>query len=105
MGPVQPSAPSNEGSPIVINPLHIDRKRSLLTAAKNGDVEGTKTLLAQDGIDVNCQGNDGRTLLSMAADNGHAEVVQMLLVQDGIDINCQDSHGRTPLSKAAENGH
>jgi ankyrin repeat protein len=49
-------------------------------AAKKGDLEATKLLLARDNIEVNSKDDErGHSLLLCAAKNGHLEVTKLLL--------------------------
>ena len=78
---------------------------SFYQAAENGHEAAVQQLLANNLVDVNAEGLDGRTLLSGAAENGHEAVVKLLLASDQVDVNPEDPDGRTPLSWAAEEGH
>jgi len=60
----------------------------LIAAAKKGDVEGVKSLIAK-GANVNARTNYGATALHFAADRGHLEVVKAL-VEAGADVNAKD---------------
>ncbi len=51
---------------------------SLIRAAKEGDTETVKTLLAA-GADVHAKDRDGWTALMQAAFKGHTDIVQTLL--------------------------
>ena len=59
-----------------------------MTAARTGDIEPVKALLAR-GADVNAEEADGQTALMWAAAEGHVDVVRALL-EAGADF-------RTPL--------
>eukprot|EP01035_Chromulina_nebulosa_P032153 gene32153-42915_t len=59
------------------NPI-VERKRELINAAGDGNVELVKECLDQ-GRNVNCSLRDGRTPLHAAVENGHMEVVELLL--------------------------
>jgi hypothetical protein len=54
--------------------------------------------LIEDGADVNCRADDGRTPLHLAIYQRTAEV----LVSNGADIHAVDKYGRTPLHAAAD---
>ena len=76
--------------------------RALLKAATEGNIEGTKQLIA-DGADVNAKNRDGTTPLHTAAARGHKELVE-LLIANGADVNARRSKyggGYTPLHYAA----
>ena len=80
-----------------------DPKEEFFAAARKGDVEALKTLLAK-GVDVNSKTNYGATALSYACDRGHTAVVQ-LLIEKGADVNAQDSfYNATPIIWAAQRG-
>jgi len=70
--------------------------KSLHEAAKEGDVEEVKRLIAE-GANVNAtEGKSAWTPLLSAATEGHAEVVRVLLA-NGAKVNMGDSYGYTPL--------
>ncbi len=80
-----------------------DPKEEFFSAAKKGDVEALKTLLAK-GVDVNSKTNYGATALSYACDRGHTAVVK-LLIEKGADVNTKDSfYNATPITWAAQRG-
>lgn len=80
-----------------------DRKRArreeaekvpLISAAKEGDEDQVKKLIAQ-GADVNTSKNEWSALLQ-AAEKGHSAIVAEL-IKKGADVNVQDEEGLTPL--------
>ena len=73
----------------------------LYEASKEGNLEVVKLLLAVPGIDVNLEGEDGRTPLHKASERGHLEVMKVLLRAPGIDVNREDKEGVTPLCDAS----
>ncbi len=82
----------------------IDPKKSdhegtlpLFYAAKEGDIEGIKKLLAK-GADINNADSEKRSPLSYA----HIRVLEML-VKAGADVNHQDEDGVTPLMENSNN--
>ncbi len=99
-------------------------RSELFYAAKTGNIEKVKTLLAVSGIDVNDEYQSQLSIcdshmagfnfldyeveremeyehpLTEAAKNGHSECVRLLLSAPGIKVN----HGE-PLCLAAKNGH
>ncbi len=77
--------------------------QSLHKAAKDGDLERVKSLIAQ-GADVNAQDEKGWTPLHAAAGNGHEAVVE-ILIEQGADIKARNNKGSTPLHAAAWPGH
>ena len=79
----------------------LDEEKLWLTS-KNGDVEGTKSLLSIGLLDVNCiRGPNQLTALSEAAYRGHINIVNILL-DAGADPNKEEKHGcgHTPLLAA-----
>ncbi len=76
---------------------------SLIRAAKEGDTETVKTLLAA-GADVNAQNWVGQTALMQAAWHGHTAIV-LALVAAGADVHPQNEFGQTALMQAAWHGH
>ena len=77
--------------------------KQLIEAAKEGNVESVRTLLASR-ANVNAQTAQGVTALMIAAQNGHAEVVKALLA-GGANVNVQNANDRTALMVAAQDGH
>lgn len=77
--------------------------KDMLKAAKSGDAQKVKALLAKDSALVNALDTDGSTPLHCAAWKGHLDVVEVLLMS-GADVNAhnQNDHwGTTPLHAAA----
>ncbi len=77
---------------------------SLSDAARDGDIEAVRRLLAS-GADVNMEDKNGFTPLHAAAFQGHTECVRLLLAAPGIDVNQENENGWTPLVMAVHNGH
>ena len=75
--------------------------KSLLLAAKKGDVNSVNKLLDQ-GADINCKDDLGKSPLIQASSEGHVNVIDVLLSK-GADINDIDIKGMTPLMNACEN--
>jgi outer membrane protein assembly factor BamB len=85
-------------------PQVVDPNAELLAAAKKGDADAVKALLAK-GADVNAKSDYGATPLSFAADKGHLEVVQVLL-QHKADVNAKDTfYKAAPLTWALMHQH
>src|SRR5262245_35542407 len=61
----------------------------LIAAAKRGDAEAVKSLLAK-GANVNAKTRYDQTPLMFAAEKGHLEIVR-ILIEAGADINATDS--------------
>ncbi len=95
----RPNAPKLPNQPAVNAPSIND----LSGAARAGDANRVKLLLA-DGKDPNqSDAAGGRTALHWAVRNGNIEIVDILL-KGGADINKGDQAGKTALSHAAESG-
>lgn len=83
-----------------------DTEFHLLEAAKAGDLEVVKKLVASHGDIVNCRDVDGRqsTPLHFAAGYNRVAVVEYLL-QHGADVHAKDKGGLVPLHNACSYGH
>ena len=78
----------------------------LCQAARNGDVEQIKSLLA-DGADVNDKNEYGVTALMYAAGKGGNNAAVQALLDAGADVNARDgnsSNGATALMRASGKG-
>jgi ankyrin repeat protein len=76
----------------------------LIAAAKRGDAEAVKTMIAR-GADANARTNYGATALHFAADRGHLEVVK-ILVGAGADVMARDTFYKfTPMQMAMMRQH
>ncbi|XP_065438428.1 IQ motif and ankyrin repeat domain-containing protein 1 isoform X1 [Chrysemys picta bellii] len=103
------------------------RKKRMLEAAFDGDVEEMKAVLKEvsdldtkNGVGtdekgkamrlsnhinmVECTDVNGNTPLSEAAGGGHPNAIK-LLIENGANPNCKGAFGRTPLYRAAFGGH
>ena len=81
-----------------------DPKKTLLNAARDGDLAKVMAMLAL-GVDVNVRTeSNGYTPLIWASAQGHAEVVHTLLGGKA-DVNAQAKDLQTALMKACEKGH
>jgi ankyrin repeat protein len=75
----------------------------LMTAARTGNVDTVKLLLAH-GADVNAKESArGQTALMWAVAERHSEVAR-LLIEHGADVNARSTSGFTPLLFAAQQG-
>ncbi len=77
----------------------------ILNAAKRGELEEVKSLLAR-GADINARTGYNQTPLMLAAGKGHLDVVR-LLIDSGADLNIVDTFYKsfTALIAAANGGH
>lgn len=76
---------------------------SLITAAKSGDLDGVKRMLAE-GVDISTMAYGDTTALHAAAEAGELAMVEYL-VDNGATVNIKNKEGRTPLWLAANNDH
>lgn len=74
----------------------------LLDAARTGDVEAARALLAR-GLSPRAVAADGMTPLHWAVREGHAPLAS-LLIERGADVNAVSRYGVTPLWLAVVNG-
>ena len=86
------------------SPTTTPETEALLSAAKVGNADTVKSLLASRNADVNGVDADGNTALIEAARFGHDEVVTALLIAKA-DVNRKNRDGKTALMLAAEGGH
>jgi len=77
---------------------------ALLRAARLGNADTVKSLLASPNLDVNGVDVDGNTALIEAARFGHDDVVAALLIAKA-DVNAKNKQGKTALMLASEGGH
>jgi ankyrin repeat protein len=77
---------------------------ALLRAARTGNADTVRSLLASPNVDVNGVDADGNTPLIEASRFGHDEVVTALLLAKA-DVNAKTRDGKTALMLAAEGGH
>ena len=77
---------------------------ALLRAARAGNADTVRSLLASPNVDVNGVDEQGNTSLIEAARFGHNEVVAALLIGKA-DVNVRNDEGKTALILAAEGGH
>lgn len=77
---------------------------ALLRAARLGNADTVKSLLASPNVDVNGVDADGNTALIEAARFGHDDVITALLVARA-DVNAKNKQGKTALMLASEGGH
>ncbi|MEM9594262.1 MAG: PQQ-binding-like beta-propeller repeat protein [Acidobacteriota bacterium] len=81
-----------------------DRGEALREAARGGDVDRVRELLAA-GVDPDAPGQYGATALAFAADKGNVAIME-LLIEKGADPNVHDTfYDSTPVSWASYNGH
>jgi uncharacterized protein len=77
---------------------------ALLRAARAGNADTVRSLLASANVDVNGVDEQGNTPLIEAARFGHDEVVTALLIAKA-DVNAENDQNKTALMLAAEGGH
>ena len=77
---------------------------ALLRAARAGNADTVRALLASPNVDVNGVDEHGNTPLIEAARFGHDEVVAALLMARA-DTKLKNDEGKTALMLAAEGGH
>ena len=77
---------------------------ALLRAARAGNADTVRALLASPNVDVNGIDEHGNTPLIEAARFGHDEVVTALLTAKA-DMKVKNDEGKTALMLAAELGH
>ncbi|KAM7259722.1 hypothetical protein ACFE04_015463 [Oxalis oulophora] len=77
----------------------IDAGVRLMYLTSEGDVEGMRELLDDEGVDVNFRDIDDRTALHVAACQGFIQAVQLLLNR-GAHVDSKDRWGSTPLADA-----
>jgi ankyrin repeat protein len=77
---------------------------ALLRAAKVGNADTVRALLASPNVDVNGIDEHGNTPLIEAARFGHDEVVTALVIAKA-DMKAEKGDGKTALMLAAEGGH
>jgi len=88
-----------ENDLMVVEPENAKCLYTLLTAARNGNMQIIDALLAK-GFDVNAEDAEGKVPLIEAAAKGQIEVVEML-TSNGADL---DEYGSSALVAAAING-
>ena len=77
---------------------------ALLQAARAGNADTVRALLASPNVDVNGVDEHGNTSVIEAARFGHDDVVTALVIAKA-DVNVKNREGKTALMLAAENGH
>jgi ankyrin repeat protein len=73
-------------------------------AAKDGDLETVKSLLAKDPKLLNAGNKFQQTALAIASYSGHKEIVDFL-IEKGADIHKKDKFGAMPIHMAVVKGH
>jgi len=81
-------------------------EKEILRAAKRGDLQAVRGLVAQDPSLLGARDTDGSTPLHCAAWKGHAEVAEALLDAGAeIDAESQNTHYGTTALHAAAHGN
>ena len=92
------------GLAAVLGAAGLPTDEPLIDAARNGDAEAVRSLLAE-GADANTAQGDGMTALHWAAERGHAAVADMLLAA-GAAVEAKTRLGSyTPLHLASRSGY
>lgn len=79
---------------------------ALHIAARNGNAEVVRFLLAQPDLDVNAKNKWKSTPLMIAAGSGNLAIIDLLLHHPGTAIDLQaEYYGRTALIEASVRGH
>lgn len=74
-------------------------------AAKRGDLDLVKRLIAEDASLVELSGEDDYTPLLISSRFGHAAIVEWLIESAGADIKAEDSEGENALYLSSFRGH
>lgn len=85
-------------------PQGTKKPKTLIKAAKTGDLECVKTRLAEDGCDVNMRGMWESTPLIVACQYRNVEVALTLCDTPGVDITLLNEKGASALLLAAMEG-
>jgi len=80
-----------------------DVNKELRTAAKKGEIDKVRALLAQ-GADINSKDDYGKTALFLACEKGQAEIVSVLL-KNGANMEIKDINDRLPYDIAVSKKH
>ena len=78
--------------------------RALQLAIIHGHESIVSLILQASIVDINWQGEDGRTALHYAVDHKHESIVKLLLGTEGIDVKIEDRFRRSPLTVALSFG-
>jgi ankyrin repeat protein len=77
----------------------------LFSAARNGSLDVVTFMMSLPGININCLGQEGLSLLHFTAGRGWVDTSSLLLNHSGIAINAKGRYsGRAPLHLAACSG-
>lgn len=87
-----------------VNAKNNDGDTALIVAARRGQIERVKTLLAYPGIDPNAANDRGASALMETAYNGDSNIVRTLVALPSIDINRQNILKENALMWAAAKG-
>jgi ankyrin repeat protein len=87
-----------------INAVSNDGTSPLIAAAKVGEKEVVRRLLAVAGVKVSAGDSDSWTALHFAVNRGDSDIVTLLL-EAGANVNATTSEGITPLKLAKDKGY
>src|SRR5689334_11802970 len=76
---------------------------SLVDAARRGDADAVRSLLAGKSVDVNAAAADGSTALEWAVQRDDVKMVEAL-IRAGANVRAANAFGVQPLAIAAEKG-
>ena len=85
--------------------LDVNLSNPLFTAANVGSAKIVKSLIGHRDIQVNARRQDSSTALIISAQKGHKDVVRLLLQHPEVQVNLPNENGSTALTMAAQEGH
>lgn len=85
-----------------INEPDSTKNNALHYAIKNGNINAVNILLAQNNIDVNAKGEDGKTPIHLAAQACSFEILTRLLNDPNLNIFLKDDYDNLAIHEAAE---
>uniref|UniRef100_A0A7S4I253 Uncharacterized protein n=1 Tax=Vannella robusta TaxID=1487602 RepID=A0A7S4I253_9EUKA len=83
-----------------------NEERTILDAARSGNLTALQRIIASDDCDINKpEPVLGNTALHLAVSNNHLPFVQILLQSEAINVDPVNRNGATPLLSAIDHGH